>query len=138
MADNNIFVYTNKKWRKKCGTFFLFLFRSKSFFVRNISLEKWAVESALYSFLFYMGHPVYHAWKYSFLFFEYSTRFIFPRQNHSWVFILLKNCAITNRVTKGNKLRKLVKQFAVILAVERCNVSRECLLRVDQTQSVFS
>ena len=52
MADNNIFVYNfrwNKKWREKCGTFFLFLFRSKSFFVRNISLEKWAVESALKS-----------------------------------------------------------------------------------------
>ena len=49
MADYNIFVYIfplNKKWREKCGTFFL-LFRSKSFFVRNISLEKWAVESAL-------------------------------------------------------------------------------------------
>ena len=52
MADNNIFVYifpSNKEWREKCGTFFLFLFRSKSFFVRNISLEKWGVESALYN-----------------------------------------------------------------------------------------
>ena len=50
MADNNIFVYmfpSNKKWREKYGTFFLFLFRSKSFFVQNISLEKWAVKSAL-------------------------------------------------------------------------------------------
>ena len=50
MVDNNFFVYifpSNKKWREKCGTFFSFLFRSKSFFVRNISLEKWAVESAL-------------------------------------------------------------------------------------------
>ena len=56
MADNNIFVYifpSNKKWREKCGTFFLILFRSKSFFVRNISLEKWAVESALKVFDLY-------------------------------------------------------------------------------------
>ena len=33
MADNNIFVYIfpwNKKWREQCGTFFLFLFRSKN------------------------------------------------------------------------------------------------------------
>ena len=35
MADYNIFVYifpSNQKWREKCGTFFLFLFRSKTFF----------------------------------------------------------------------------------------------------------
>ena len=32
MADYNIFLSifpSNKKWREKCGTFFLFLFRSK-------------------------------------------------------------------------------------------------------------
>ena len=50
MADYNIFVYifpSNKTWCEKCGTFFLYLLRSKSLLVRNISLEKWTVESAL-------------------------------------------------------------------------------------------
>ena len=40
MADNNIFVYifpSNKKWREKCGTFFLILSRSKSFRAKYFS-----------------------------------------------------------------------------------------------------
>ena len=44
------FVYIfplNKKWREKCGTFFLFFIFTKKYFERNISLEKWKVETSL-------------------------------------------------------------------------------------------